>query len=146
MVLQRRTVMQREIKFRAWDKKHKKWLLGYDYGNLGGFSLVGECVLMGEFEALFHPLTRIDEIEIMQYIGLKDRKCKEIYELDCPDGIYEGAFIDWCKDCCSYELFDIVFGCYSCLGDIHWSDFAESVKNKEVTIIGNKFENPELLK
>ena len=31
----------RQFKFRAYDKVNKKWLLGYEYPNLGGFSLVG---------------------------------------------------------------------------------------------------------
>ena len=55
----------REIKFRAWDKRNKEWLLGYEYSSLGGFSLTGECVLFGEFGDLFNPLKRINEIDIM---------------------------------------------------------------------------------
>ena len=34
--------MTSNLKFRAYDKKAKKWLLGYEYPNLGGFSLFGE--------------------------------------------------------------------------------------------------------
>ncbi len=36
--------MSRQIKFRAWDNKDKKWLLGYEYPNLGGFSMFGENI------------------------------------------------------------------------------------------------------
>ena len=115
----------REIKFRAWDKTNKKWLLGYDYGNLGGFSLVGECVLLGEYAALFHPLTRINEIELMQYTGLKDKNGKEIYEgYIVTSGGYEGSI--------TYE--DGVWW----LGTTHLRDYV-------CEVIGNIHETPELL-
>jgi len=119
----------REIKFRAWDKTNKKWLLGYDYTNLSGFSLVGECVLMGEFSDLFLPLTRINEIEIMQYTGLQDKNGKEIYDsdilnnkwlvlLDLAYGIYlldisSGDIIRYkYQEGTSYEITGDTFGCH----------------------------------
>lgn len=41
----------REIRYRAWDSVNKEWLFGYNSPNLGGFSMFGEVVLMGEWGA-----------------------------------------------------------------------------------------------
>ena len=127
----------RPIKFRAWDKTNKKWLLGYDYENLGGFSLTGECVILGEFASLFRPLSRLNEIEIMQFTGLEDKNGKEIYEGDIVRN----------------ELFtekqDDIIGEIKWVGCGFW--FVDSNMNlfnipSDIEIIGNIYENPELLK
>jgi hypothetical protein len=61
----------REIKFRAWDDK--KWLLGYELPNLGGFSLFGEVVMLDEWSHILDTFLferdghKADDLKVMQY-------------------------------------------------------------------------------
>ena len=63
----------REIKFRAWDKKEKKM----HYGNMELFD-----DMIGFRFGHFGVDTNKEDIELMQYTGLKDIKGKEIYADD----------------------------------------------------------------
>jgi len=110
----------REIKFRAWDGK--KMLQGQSVMNLSLATL----------------LTWSDKV--MQFTGLKDKNGKEIYEgdliQDLPDG-YEPRLIDevvWWEEKLAWAVKD-KFGGYGML----WPE-------KEFKVIGNIYENPELIK
>lgn len=96
-----------ENKFRAWDNKAKEWLLGYNYPNLGGFSLTGECVLFNEWGAIINRFylqqkdRKPEDLKIMRSIGWKDDYGIPIYEDDylSKEGayvVYSDRLACWC--------------------------------------------------
>ena len=157
----------REIKFRAWDKKSKSFLQLTPYNWLEGDDTKGNKTLFfdNQFKvtdincdrqtgkSVFltfdggivnilpntHECTRSinisDEYELMQYTGLKDKNGTEIYEGDI------------CKDSVEYTTAPIRRhpGYFSFMGCILGSDMLDQ-ENMELEVIGNIYENPELLK
>lgn len=106
--------MSREIKFRVWDKKYYKM-----YSDQG--------IRM----ALACPN---EEVEIMQYTGLKDKKGKEIYEgdIDC-----RGRVVIWSKRACKFAFREKYITYYKT---------TRLYSIAKCTIAGNIYENPELIK
>lgn len=124
--------MTREIKFRAWDFKERRFWSEKEMSELGGFYYYYG---VSQFDA--------DEFSLTQFTGLFDKNGKEIYEDDIvitnqpmyDDGntynqvvFYNGAFIF--KSINNCNKLDCVVCEYS---------------SKFIRIIGNIYENPELL-
>lgn len=119
----------REIKFRAWDIKNKKWLQI-------GQSLLGYLVAWRSDDK-FEILGR-GNYKIMQYTGLKDKNGKEIYEGDIvriPLNIKE--YFD-----CKVEFND---GCFDVVQDRFRNYLKVYVANRGIKVIGNVWEDGELL-
>lgn len=119
-------------KFRAWDKKNKEMLFVRQIDFMFG-KVVLEC-----YEQFF-----IDEVELMQYTGLKDIHGKEIYEGDVVR--YECCFESYVEEViyddkhCNFGTIDKDEKTFSF--DALISDFDVDC----FEVVGNKYENLELL-
>ena len=122
--------MNREIKFRAWDKEDK---------------------IMMHLDIFCCPKAVLkDEIILMQYTGLKDKNSKEIYEGDIvvevfdngADNIIEQHIRDEFEGEVVYQQEVASFGIKTekdgIMGLYEEAD--------EIEVIGNIYENPELLR
>ncbi len=125
--------MNREIKFRAWDKICRKMF--YD-GELDNGDII-VIHLDGKIEISDEETYKPKDFILMQYTGIKDKKGKEIYEGD----ILEFDAKEWGSDKTNKSAveWDGENGEWSCMGVYReWSEWCQ--------VIGNVFENPELIK
>ncbi len=135
----------REIKFRAWHKKHLRMfpISAIDFAtNFAGCrtekATINLCIQCKD-KPCFAPYFHLTDLELMQYTGLKDKNGREIYEediikfKDLHDAIV--AEVKW------WETGQ--WG-YRPKGWITGYD-APSISGN-VEVIGNIYENPELLK
>lgn len=116
----------REVKFRAWDNSKKKMSYNLAQMGLDGFFSLNEEISI---------LQRTHKL--MQYIGLKDKNGKDIFEGD----------VIKCYDKDSYIILTVTwhskltgFSPFICSREPDWDDF------DEFEVIGNIHEHPELIK
>jgi uncharacterized phage protein (TIGR01671 family) len=111
--------MNREIKFRIWDKIKNQWNPYTEITQVGNLNIAE------------------DNWQIpMQYTGLKDKNGKEIYEGDIIKGFDFTAKVYWNIYQASFQIKTSNNG-GAFLNEEYMSNFE---------IVGNIFENPELLK
>ena len=117
----------REIKFRAWDKINKD-MFNVESINFQERKVYRDIVSYREF----------NDIELMQYTGLKDKNNKEIYEGDI---LFESFGERYYKVVFENGSFRAEFE-----GDFeeHSFDLIDVVLHR-CEIIGNIYENPELM-
>jgi len=135
----------REIKFRAWNKKNKKWLAFDEH------EVDVDYTLTDNYWKMF--FVEDDNTAITQYTGLKDKNRKEIYEGDIVENLNYSGYPECVKNMTIDEkiekgwirvvewqtLIDEEYG-----SNISGFLFAQISTNYK--IIGNIYENPKMIK
>jgi uncharacterized phage protein (TIGR01671 family) len=137
----------REIKFRAWDKKNNKMVDRHkrDEEDMDESYCDHVACRLGGIEDLQTDKEWRDRFEVIQYTGLKDKNGKEIYEGDIvmPEMRREYRKEDYTIGNCIVEWDDDIIGFYPfCDYDIDCGDY---YPKEHCQVIGNIYENPELL-
>ena len=121
----------REIIFRAKARFDGRWVEGY----LTGKGSISECMETVLGEMVLNPI-QVDPETVSQYTGLKDREGDMIFEGDVLSVLVENPFTkpNLLKGEVEITKYGVAFG----LGYVY--DHENRVK-----IIGNRWDNPELL-
>lgn len=119
----------RDFKFRAWSLDENKMFSHDEHMELG-FSI-------GYDDLINHHNNK--DFPLMQYVGKKDTKHIEIYEGD----IIRANIIEWTLATMGEIVYDEEHSCYSSKNE---AGLTQLLKLDRFEIIGNIYENPELLK
>ena len=116
----------REIKFRAWDKERKLMSNPFTIGDWGTVNI---------WWPNSDIVSTLDDVELLEYTGLKDKNGEEIYEGD------------WLTLRNKRRVYQVSY-------EANWGGYTANGKEcaaispslwKEAEVMGNVYENPELL-
>lgn len=132
--------MNREIKFRVYDKKLKKYMTLKEYQDLHAIEVEtdGTLILSPRYRFMDSMMIDTDAFDVQEFTGLHDKNGKEIYEGDIlPFTMYD----------LKTEYYYIVFrnGEFEAINKQD-TNFIWRSAWKESAVIGNIYENPDLLK
>ncbi len=136
----------REIKFRAWDGN--KIIGTYNDRQTFALDFSGNLFSYGHGNAPFPHYVQ-EDLVLMQLTGLRDKNGTPIYEDDIvktENGIYQ---VSWNQLHCAWCLFGLHGGMEREIIADWITDEGKTPKRWEKSqweVIGNVFENPELLK
>ena len=121
--------MNRKIAFRAWDKKNKVMINAIFVG-------LGKVYGMTK---TFKPSKELENVILMQYTGVQDKTGRDIFEGDIIE------WVNWSNN--ESKLITIIAyeDDYAAFFFGNWYERSFPETSEEALIIGNIYENPELL-
>ena len=126
----------RAIKFRGKRISNGQWEYGYYDVDSRGDAFIRHPNI---YNPNFIDVYQIDPDSVCQFIGLYDKNKKEIYEGDILHWHTLNLFVKWLQDDCKY----ILVGCHD--KDYCLNAYKCNIED-EFEVIGNVFDNEELLK
>ena len=136
----------REIKFRAWDERYGRML---EVISINFKLKVVKVIPIGSINRLDIYETSIDEIELMQYSGRKDRNKKEVYKGDIVNIYFWDS--EEKKDKLETEAVEIIKseGCFGFISNITKRFYPLCNLSKpghSIMVIGNINDNLNIIK
>lgn len=125
----------RKIKFRVWDKSEKKMLDNTNVRPIALGYLEDETCTGGAYADNLY--------EFMQYAGKNDKNEKEIYEGDIVIKV-DTTVLGWHRERKCKVSFD-KWGCWMLTTEFGDGYMLGEFDSEQLEVIGNIFENPELL-
>ena len=135
--------MKREIKFRGKYSHNGEWVFGSLLKIENNYHIVDKTVMYEDGHHIRQEIdipTWVEPDTIGQFTGLYDRNGNEIYDKDIVGYGDKGVFmVCYNKDCCQFEF-------RTTLCDGGFVDGLRSFNSNIYVVLGNVFDNPELMK
>ena len=135
----------REIKFRAWDNNRKS-MVSIAEVNLehdgSGKTVIGRMTYASNEH---HTIVHGENGYLLQFTGLKDKNGKEIYEGDILSNTT--AIVEFDENDVPVPTGEFRTNRRQVEWDAHWGSWklTDDIERGELKVIGNIYENPELL-
>src|SRR5947209_10872794 len=123
----------RELKFRAWQKHHKEM---FEVAAISFVSAVSTGFVVKKASSGLNVETwALDEVELMQFTGIKDKAGKAVYEGDIVqcDAIGIQGFVTWVETGPGFYILNV-------------EKTAAYVLHDDWEVVGNVWENSELVR
>lgn len=148
--------MTRPIKFQVWDKIRKQLAFQFEKKIIAedgtefsviAFVFSGEDTWSKKLVTLGDAIAHPNRFVVMQFTGLLDKNGKEIYEgYIVETGIYDLCTVIWPEKYVTGDNEDIMAWCIDPLDPVKYQGIHGLDIQNGYEIIGNIYENAELLK
>lgn len=132
----------RTLKFRVWDKQQHKFHTDKNWGiSLDGANIIGFSSHDSWSDDRGYKIALTENLVVLQYTGVNDKNNKEVYDGDILRNELNGniCFVRWATDM-EYAGWSLARP-----GEPIGNLFINKIY-QNLEVIGNIFENPELLK